>query len=437
MAALSLTHQNHLQLDLVDKVLIPGFFSFFLSVFSFWQTWARPFITILCIDQQHSFGSHCPPRHVTSAFSNSLTLYIISRYERPHIKPSKFRFWLRMAPAKDFMRRLSTKLGRTFLTSKNLHDDAGSKEPLLTRRPIGEDEIETVPSSRRMSQGSTICVRAGPNLSGTTLVVRNPTEWASRDSSSTVTPEVQVPASTKERTQPKKITRRSRHATSKDHADAITPPPPRRTESEMSQAPTAVMAMDSERRPALCFMCGKFFGKEKGQTREKMAHLPCGHIFGHECLFRYMLKTSGAGGCPNLHCIPMRHVCEHLTMPKAAPPAETFHDSSVAVLPWNYEFCSSPKGLKYLRTIAESGGKVRRLESQRKNRRRSVMTFTVHSRLIYYTALLEQTEKRLDEAQRIWWTNRWDEFEKKKRQGAWSWQRVKGLSREDADSTNT
>lgn len=317
------------------------------------------------------------------------------------------------------MRRLSAKFGRTCLTSKSLHDDAGSKEYLLTRRPIGEDEIETGPSSMRMTQGPTICVRAIPNLSGTTLVVRNPTELTSRDSL------------------PTKTTRRSRHSTSKDRPEAITPAPPRRTESELSQAPTAVMKMNSERRPALCFMCGKLFGTGKGQTREKMAHLPCGHVFGHECLFRYMSKPSGAGGCPNLHCIPMRHVCEHLTMPRSAPPAETFRDCSVAVLPWNYEFCSSPKGLKYLRIIAESGGKVRRLESQRRNPRRSAMTFTVHSRLKYYTALLEQTEKRLDEAQRIWWTNRWDEFEKKKRQGTWSWQRVKGLSREDTDFTHT
>ncbi|KAG6035832.1 hypothetical protein E4U41_005896 [Claviceps citrina] len=213
--------------------------------------------------------------------------------------------------------------------------------------------------------------------------------------------------------------------------DAITPAPPRRREKELSEVSTLPMPLDLDEPPTLCSFCGGVFGEEKDHGKVKaseiLSYLPCGHAFGNICLRRYMSRPFRADRCPNSPCIPLRHMCEHLTMPIATPPAATFNDNSIAVLPWNYEFCSSPKGMKYVRSLAELGSKVRKLEAQKRNRKESAMDFAVNSRIRYYTSSLEQMERRLDDAQKAWWTNRWnEEFEEKKQQGMWSLQRVWG-----------
>ncbi|KAG5951165.1 hypothetical protein E4U53_003627 [Claviceps sorghi] len=323
-----------------------------------------------------------------------------------------------------------------------------SQEALLPRQPIDDDETDAAsPRQRssqnsytrdwRFSQSSTLDARESPALTGTTLVVPSLGERVSSESLSTAAPAGQTPLRTECHAQShrrdRELVLQLEYPRSEDHSDAIMPAPPRRTESELSQALTAIMPHDSEARPTLCSICGGVFGEETEKARERPAYLPCGHAFGDKCLFRYMSKTFGAARCPNPPCIPMRHMCEHMALPTTTPVDHTFNDSSAIVLPWNYEFCLSPKGMKFVRSIDKLGSKVRKLEAQKRNRRKSAMDFAFNSRLRYYTSSLEQMEKRLDEAQRIFWTSRWDEFRlaEKKPQRGWSWQRVRGLSRDD------
>ncbi|KAG6007214.1 hypothetical protein E4U21_006233 [Claviceps maximensis] len=350
-----------------------------------------------------------------------------------------------MAPAKGTMRSLSTRLSRNSIARMILgrnNSFHSSQEALLPRQPI-DDETDSGSPRRRLSQTSTLFARESPSLTGTTLVVPSSTERESRESLPRAAPAGQTPLCTGHHNQPQSSEDEQElgpptSGLTQEQFDAIMPAPPRRTESELSQAPTVCMPFhESEGRPICCSICGGVFGEEKDKVREQLAYLPCGHVLGDRCLLRYMSKPIGAGRCPNSPCIPLRHMCEHVALPSTTPVEQTFNDSSATVLPWNYEFCSSPKGLKFLRTIGELGVKVRKLETQKRNRRKSAMDFAFNSMLSYYTSSLEQTEKRLDEAQRVWWLNRWDEFRvvEKKPQRGWSWQRVRGLSRDEtADS---
>ena len=174
-------------------------------------------------------------------------------------------------------------------------------------------------------------------------------------------------------------------------------------------------------------MCGNALATKQSPNGEKLAYLPCGHAFGHDCLFTWISRPESLGKCPDFPCIPMRHFCEHWTLPKETPPAEPFKDADAGVLPWNYEFCSTPKALKILKVINTSGDKVRRLDAQKRDRKKSNFDLAMQSRLKYHSTIVEQAERRLDEAQKIWWTNCWKEFgdgEKKKSRG-WLWQRAR------------
>ncbi|KAG6258191.1 hypothetical protein E4U24_002903 [Claviceps purpurea] len=347
-----------------------------------------------------------------------------------------------MAPSKSTMRSLSTKLARRSFTrlllckNNTFHT---SQETLEPRYPIDDDDMEAGSLPRRFSQSSTICARKSPTLTGTTLVAVGSTERASTEELSTEASIEQARIRTGEHAQ-SQLGDSEHQIEDVRPADvgAIRPAPPRRTDSGLSQALTASTPLNSDERPAFCSMCGGVFGEDREKAREILVYLPCGHVFGDKCLFRYMSKSSGAGRCHNYPCISIRHMCEHMTLPTTTPMPHTFNDVSRTVLPWNYEFCSSPKGLKLLRSIAKLGAKVRKLEAQKRNRRKPAMDFALNSKLRFYTSSLEQAEKRLDEAQRVCWTSRWDELRVgEKKQRGWSWQRVRGLSRDDADSADT
>ncbi|KAG5918376.1 hypothetical protein E4U61_001831 [Claviceps capensis] len=347
-----------------------------------------------------------------------------------------------MAPSKSTVRSLSTKLARRSFTRLLLGKNNSfhtSQETLEPRYPIDDDDMEAGSLPRRFSQSSTICARKSPTLTGTTLVAVCSTGQAYTEELSTEASIEQARIRTGERAQSQLSDSEHQIEDSRpEDVDATRPAPPRRTDSGLSQALTASTPLNSDERPAFCSMCGGVFGEDREKAREILVYLPCGHVFGDKCLFRYMSKSSGAGRCHNHPCISIRHMCEHMTMPTTTPMPHTFNDVSRTVLPWNCEFCSSPKGLKLLRSIAKLGAKVRKLEAQKRNRRKPAMDFALNSRLRFYTSSLEQAEKRLDEAQRVCWTSRWDELRVgEKKQRGWSWQRVRGLSQDDADSADT
>ncbi|QUC22669.1 uncharacterized protein UV8b_06910 [Ustilaginoidea virens] len=347
-----------------------------------------------------------------------------------------------MGPAKDALRRLSSKFGRDYLERTLLKKDAPSaqsRDLLLTGQPAeGGPAHDGLPfyvprfSTSTLDEG--VFADTTPSGGTVTLVVRNPTERTSGDSQFMLPP-YESPATESAATESSATESPVAEPQHREHddnlgPDAITAAPPRRTHSrsDFSEATTANtnQRLDSG-KPRYCFMCGNALATKQSPNGEKLAYLPCGHAFGHDCLFTWISRPESLGKCPDFPCIPMRHFCEHWTLPKETPPAEPFKDADAGVLPWNYEFCSTPKALKILKVINTSGDKVRRLDAQKRDRKKSNFDLAMQSRLKYHSTIVEQAERRLDEAQKIWWTNCWKEFgdgEKKKSRG-WLWQRAR------------
>ncbi|KAK2594882.1 hypothetical protein QQS21_007381 [Conoideocrella luteorostrata] len=337
-----------------------------------------------------------------------------------------------MGRAKDRIKRLSNKFGRHFFqrTFLNRHAaSADSQTPAPNREPVEEEEARSGSSTERFSQASTIC--ATPPRPRLRLVISDSTVRVSRDRDSqvTLTPRTRTPeATTKSEQQNIENTRSLRHRTPEDHPDAITPAPPARLDSETSEASTAVSDLDSEGRPSSCLICGRLFAN----IDEKRAYLPCGHSFNHDCLFRWISSPSSTGRCPHVDCITTRHVCEHWVMPSDSPPDEVFSNSSVAVLPWKYEFCTSRKAMQSVRIVDYTTRRTRRLHYLLMTRPTILFMLTVRPRLRYFYILHKIAQKNLDKGQKIWWMTRWNTFGNTRQR--WSLRRVIRGSQGDADS---
>lgn len=196
-------------------------------------------------------------------------------------------------------------------------------------------------------------------------------------------------------------------------ADAITPALPvekRKLNSSFSAGSTL---LGSETKPDKypCHICGYVLGKPRGHGNkiERLAFLPCGQAFGHECLFHW-LTDSGVAKYRLDCCIPLRHACEHLTVPTKFPPAVPFTDVKAAVMPWNYEFCVSRKGLKVHSTIARATERLHRAEARKANREKSSMEFVHEAVRKLHALAVVQAEKELDRQHKKWWAVKWASF---------------------------
>lgn len=349
-----------------------------------------------------------------------------------------------MTGVKEFIGKLSDRC-RAYLERK-LRRKAASvepKEPLLTGQPVEGEGSRGKDATRLPSPVSPFGVRGWltpipliplPRSGLGRLTVRNPTEGRSRDSQETIAVDPRPPPNTSSPT----TVGRFAFETSEAGSDNITPAPPlfNRTESGVSAASTADANFDSEGHPVNCYVCGKFFGEKAPHTNEKVAYLPCGHAFGHNCLFIWLSKANGLRRCPILPCVPTRHKCEHITVPTTAAPAKKFLDTTVPILPWDYEFCSSPKGVRLQQSIRENFANVTRMNAQKSRGETSATDFTFDTRLKFYTSRAEQMEKKLDTLHKDWWAAQWESFGKEKQQPAWSWQRMRGGDRAGSSSTS-
>lgn len=314
------------------------------------------------------------------------------------------------------------------------------KEPLLTGQPSEgeasrrEDATCSLPSPvSPVSPGplAWIPIVPAPRGGRRTLTVRNPSEGRRRDSQETLTTDAQQQANTSSRP----TVGRFAFETSEAGSDDITPAPPHnREETRASVASTADANIDSRGRPFSCYICGKFFGEKEPHTDEKVAYLPCGHAFGHECLFTWLSRANGLRRCPILPCSPTLHQCEHITVPKTVHPGKTFEDHLATVLPWDYEFCSSPKGVKLQKFIKETGANVRGMDAEKSRGESSAMGFIFEGRRRLYTHQVQEAERSLEELHRNWWAAQREGFgqEKKKR----FWQRTRGEDQAGSSSTS-
>ena len=198
-----------------------------------------------------------------------------------------------------------------------------------------------------------------------------------------------------------------------------------KSESRVSVGSTAVGSVHHWTNAA-CYICGDVVGRprQSGYT-EAIAYLDCGHAFGHECLFRWICNPEAFNRCPMGDCISVRHNCEHWTMPHKDKPECLYNNSTVSVLPWNYEFCRTPKGTKLQANIDSIIEKIRIADAEKRQRGKSNLDFTHDALRKVHVKTLHIAEKRLDDNQKSWWTARWMGFTKRQPESrVWGSQRT-------------
>lgn len=355
-----------------------------------------------------------------------------------------------MARVKDIISRVREKYGREYFERWVLQRRASMepKEPLLTGRPIENDEVTSSNAAGRLASlgepESPILAMARPVQLPTfrPLRARYPRQRSSDSQDTTVASTVRPTTSHAEQLQqplvesseiaPDDITPTSGPElqqpsveTSEVAPDDITPTPGPENSSDcrFSIATTADANLDSQRRPLTCYICGKFFGKREPHTKEVLVYLPCGHGVGHNCLFNWMTAPNSSRRCPAMPCISLRHHCEHITSPATKEPLIKFGNTAgereAAVLPWDYGFCSSSKGAKLHASIKVTGTKLRKLEAKQA---RGGKSLALNQRLAMQRSVVERHERKLDEQQKKWWTAQWKRFEQRKDSGPWAWQ---------------
>ncbi|EXV00182.1 hypothetical protein X797_006629 [Metarhizium robertsii] len=332
-----------------------------------------------------------------------------------------------MARVKDILRRTREKYGREYFERWVLQRRASMepKEPLLTGRPIENDEVTSSNAAGRLGSPpepeSPILAMARPVQLPIfrPLRARCPRQSSSDSQATTVASTVRPTTSHAEQLQQPLV------ETSEVAPDDITPTPgPEHSpDCRFSIATTADANLDSQRRPLTCYICGKFFGKKEPHTKEVLVYLPCGHGVGHNCLFNWMTAPNSSRRCPAMPCITLRHHCEHITSPATEEPLIKFGnivgEREAAVLPWDYGFCSSSKGAKLHASIKVTATKLRVLEAKQA---RGVKSLGLNQRVAMQRSVVERHERKLDELQKKWWTAQWKRFEQRKDSGPWAWQ---------------
>ncbi|OAQ64894.1 ring finger domain-containing protein [Pochonia chlamydosporia 170] len=364
-----------------------------------------------------------------------------------------------MIRAKEVIAQLTQRYGRDYLERVLLRIGASTenKEPLLTTRPVDENEPTTpVDDANRtvrpqptestgQSHTSVPNRRCIFSSRSRTLRVRNPTERRSIGSQDTIaaTASEQLVSGNDGGQSRQPSVGHFTFETSEAGSEDITPMNILdNAGSSISVASTLASSrdanFDSNGRPLRCCMCAKAFGDGEGQAKEQVVYLPCGHGMGHVCLLDWLSKPNSLPRCPMLPCISIRHKCEHITMPTTKSPVTRFgqdNEADTTILPWDYEFCASPKGIKLHQSIASTSAKLRKMEAKRARRGHAGQTSTVNPKLKIYRSILEQLEKKLDDAHKKWWAARWKEFGRKKQQSFWTRQR--GNRGEESESRST
>ncbi|KAJ6438297.1 TBP-associated factor IIF [Purpureocillium lavendulum] len=167
-----------------------------------------------------------------------------------------------------------------------------------------------------------------------------------------------------------------------------------------------------------CYVCGEVFGETKKRgvqwPKEVYAYLRCGHVFGHECLYRW-LTGPVPPRCPKCR-VSMIHSCEHLTVPTRKPPATeslpVCTDPTAVVMPFDYEFCRTHEGRTLRHAVDEASWRMDWAEIKRRDE--TGARAKVGRALVcrYRTMILNWRDKRFTKKQRKWWAAQWVNFAK-------------------------
>ncbi|KAH6987811.1 hypothetical protein BKA56DRAFT_280493 [Ilyonectria sp. MPI-CAGE-AT-0026] len=163
-----------------------------------------------------------------------------------------------------------------------------------------------------------------------------------------------------------------------------------------------------------CSICGVIFGSRRGFHffPEQKAHLPCGHIFGHQCIFWWLTWNRGRmGKCPRGGCITLRHECGHVAVPTTRPHERLFTDAARETIPWPCEFCESPRGAKLFQSIERSTEETRRARQGRKDFLGTPRTMVWNLREKFHWHRLFSKESKLEREAAAWFRRKWAKFE--------------------------
>ncbi|KAH7165834.1 hypothetical protein EDB81DRAFT_265155 [Dactylonectria macrodidyma] len=160
-------------------------------------------------------------------------------------------------------------------------------------------------------------------------------------------------------------------------------------------------------------ICNVEFGQRRGKYffQEQKAYLPCGHAFGHQCLFWWLsFNQVSRGNCPRVGCITSMHECGHMAVPTTQPNKHLFNDTTRARIPWPCEFCESPRGVELRRLIEQSSQETRRAQQAQTSYQGSPLKyFWVMREKIHWSRLYAKESDLEREASR-WYRKKWAAF---------------------------
>ncbi|OAQ77185.1 ring finger domain-containing protein [Purpureocillium lilacinum] len=166
-----------------------------------------------------------------------------------------------------------------------------------------------------------------------------------------------------------------------------------------------------------CWICGEIYGQnyKRGAEwpKEVHAYLHCRHVFGHECLFRWIADSHAPPNCPKCG-VPLRHACEHLTVPAHRPPRSLserpFTESDAAIVPWDYEWCGTDEGRRLRAAVDRTSWYTDRADSKKRDEDRGVAKFRQSIICKYRRFFLNRAVNKFNNRQSKWWARKWVDF---------------------------
>ncbi|TFB04452.1 hypothetical protein CCMA1212_003948 [Trichoderma ghanense] len=144
--------------------------------------------------------------------------------------------------------------------------------------------------------------------------------------------------------------------------------------------------------------------------QERRAYLPCGHFFGHRCLYSWMYSAfcnRRPLRCPR-GCVSLLHKCGHPTLPVWQRPARLHSDPETAI-PWDYDFCESEQGERCIQMIsgltkAERATAPRSTQPEGEEEGKRSLRRRLRDTLVspVFERMQRAVERRRQEAMRYW-----------------------------------
>lgn len=320
-----------------------------------------------------------------------------------------------MASPREVLRRFGAKLSRDRFERRR-RNKSGSGEStggVLEPLPNASSHVE---SDSRASP-----VQGSPHSSGSALVKGPTPEWTRTDSYSgpytddhglpLVTPPATASTGdlTTESLRRKASASRAEGSSATASGTASTSKvagkaPDRMPHASFSTGST-LLGSDSEMDRVLCYICGHRMGKKKSFDRivEQLVYTPCGHSLWPCVSLQLALGPGHVQEVPNC-AVTMRHMCEHIAIPMKHPPATAFTDKAAAVMPWNYEYCQTPRGVKLHESIDRAVGRLQKSETRKRNRNTAGFHFGHEAMRRIKERLVREAERKLDNYQKYWWS---------------------------------